>query len=383
MELYIHIPFCKRKCRYCSFVSFIGKETAAEAYVSLILLEAEKRRTEPEGRIDTVYIGGGTPSLLPANELNRMIEGLRPLLPMNSVSEFTIEANPGTVTENWLKTAHDSGINRISFGMQALQSNLLSILGRIHLFSDVIESVSSARKAGIIHINLDLMFGIPGQTFSDWCETLKAAADLCPDHISAYGLIPEENTPMFEDLKEHHLFLPDPELERDMYDYLIEFLSSIGYMQYEISNFSRPGSQCQHNIGYWTQIPYLGLGVSAVSMNMIRKGGHGMIYERSSNPCDLNSYRQSILNGTPESAKETISPSEARFETMMLGLRMNQGVDENRFMSIHGVSLEQVYGKKLSFFEKQKLMTHENGCWKMTRRGFDIQNSILVELMED
>ena len=382
MELYIHIPFCRQKCRYCAFTSFVGKEAEAENYVSLILQEARKSYPDFTEKIETVYIGGGTPSLLPEKELKRMILELRHLLPMDSVTEFTSEANPGAVSEAWLRTACESGVNRLSFGMQAYQPALLALLGRIHQFEDVRRSVSAARNAGIGNISLDLIFGIPGQTLSDWRETLDAALSLHPDHISAYGLIPEENTPLYADLAGGRLSLPEPEQEREMYDVLLDFLSAAGFTQYEISSFARAGRSCRHNIGYWTQLPYLGLGVSAVSMRLIQSGPGGMVYERRSNPCTLEGYRRMVLEELPEPETERIDEKESRFETMMLGLRMNRGVSEEAFRRLHGTSLEQCYGEKLRAFEKQGLMQYENGAWKMTRRGFDLQNTVLVELMD-
>ncbi len=382
MELYIHIPFCRRKCRYCSFTSFTGQEAYFQRYVDLIVQEARIRRNEISGPLSSVYIGGGTPSLLPPELLSRLIAGLRDVLTLDAVTEFTAEANPGTVAPEWLDTAASLGINRLSFGMQAYQENLLNLLGRIHRFRDVSSSVSLARRSGIRNISLDLIFGIPTQNMDDWRQTVDAALSLSPFHLSAYGLIPEEGTPLTRDLSEGKLSLPDPDEEREMYTFVKKRTCEAGFRQYEISSFALDGYECKHNIGYWTQVPYLGLGVSAASMTCVSFGTDGMSCLRSVNPCTIRAYEDLIAKGSFPAGSEHISPPEARFETMMLGLRMNRGVSEIDFYTRHRLSLDQCYGKKLREMEKRGLVLHENGFWKLTSRGFDIQNSILVDLME-
>ena len=382
MELYIHIPFCVRKCRYCAFTSFIGQEAFYEEYTDLILKEAEIRHDEASGAIHTIYLGGGTPSLFPASLLRKLITGLRKIYPIEKDAEFTAEANPGTVRESWLETAADLGVNRLSFGMQAFQPRLLQILGRIHLFEDVVRSVELSRSFGIHNINLDLMFGIPTQSCQEWTETLNMALTLHPVHLSAYGLIPEDGTPLYSELKNGSLVLPDPDSERQMYDDAITVLRNHEYMQYEISSFARKGYECRHNTGYWTQVPYLGFGVSAASMSHIHREQNGISYIRRTNPDTLPLYSSMIRTNAVNFVSEKISPSEARFETLMLGLRMNRGIDEQNFLKMHGLPIEACYGKKLSVLEEAGLLTHEHGSWKMTRRGFDVQNSILVELMD-
>lgn len=383
MQLYVHIPFCRQKCRYCAFVSFAGQEAQKEKYVELLLKEADNRKNEFTEEIRTMFIGGGTPSLLTPEQLAYLTAGLSARLPAERLNEFTIEANPGTVTKQWMSAAVKAGMNRLSLGMQAFQPELLAVLGRIHQYHEVAESVKLARAYGIENINIDLIFGIPGQTLEQWKETLKAALALDPVHISAYGLIPEENTPMNEDLESGALTLPDPDLEREMYDTAIFELSRHGMRQYEVSNFARPGFECRHNIGYWKQVPYAGLGISAASMEVLQRGNEGMICRRRTNPGDFTAYEQ-MVNSSGKPAEETlVLPAESRFETLMLGLRMNDGVDENEFEKMHGTPLDMIYGEKLRKFESQGLMIHSGHAWKLTRRGFDIQNSILVEFMED
>lgn len=345
--------------------------------------EALKRQSEADETIRTVYIGGGTPSLLPPSLFSKLIKNLRSVFDLDSVEEFTTEANPGTVTSEWLDSAVSLGVNRISLGMQAYQDRLLSLLGRIHGYDDVCSSVNMARTAGIRNISLDLIFGIPTQSIAEWEETVHASLALNPEHVSTYGLIPEDNTPLKNDLTKGNLVLPETETEREMYDLAIRMMTKAGFHQYEISSFALESHECQHNIGYWTQIPYLGLGISAASMSCIQNGPDGISYIRSTNPDTPDAYEKLITEGSFPSSPEYVHPPEARFETMMLGLRMNRGVNESAFLRLHRISLEQCYGGKLHTMEKLGLMIHENGAWKLTRNGFDIQNSILVELMDD
>ena len=336
--------------------------------------------TEP---VRTVYIGGGTPSLMPPSILRECIHGLRSVFGFDEVSEFTCEANPGTVTAEWLDAAVSSGVNRLSVGMQAGQERLLALLGRIHSVPDVSETVSLCRRAGIGNISLDLMFGIPTQQIEEWEATLQFALSQNPVHISAYGLIPEEGTPLYRDLRNGALCLPEPETEREMYDRAITLLNAHGFIQYEISNFARPGYECRHNIGYWQQIPYIGLGVSAASMTGLTRSQEGMACVRRTNPGSLEDYAEMVDNGPSGAGTEMIGPAESRFETMMLGLRMNCGIREDYFESMHGVSMTSCYGEKLDRLRSAGLLEYDNGSWRLSRRGFDIQNSVLVELMDD
>ena len=383
MELYVHIPFCARKCEYCSFVSFPASEVQKDAYIDAVLQEAETRKTELKESVETVYIGGGTPSLLSPMQIRRLITGLQSVISFEKCTEFSVEANPGTVTESFMETISALKVNRLSLGMQAYQEPLLNTLGRIHSFKEVEASVQNAVKYGLTNLNLDLIFGIPGQTLRDWDETLEAALSLHPVHISAYGLIPEEGTPLWEHLSRHEIILPDPDLEREMYDLALDKLKSRGLEQYEISNFAVKGFECRHNIGYWTQKEYVGLGISAASMLITEKGNTGMTCLRKTNPDKMEQYLRMVSDGKSAWLEETVTPREARFETMMLSLRMNQGIRPERFMEYHGLSINSCYGEQLAKMEKSGLMQFSDGAWSLTRRGFDIQNSILLEFMED
>ncbi len=382
MELYIHIPFCASKCRYCDFASYAGCEAQMPAYVDALLAEA-KDRADALGHVtfETVFIGGGTPSLLPPPQLDRLLSGIKNCFSIEKDAEFTCEANPGTLTEEWLRVALRHGMNRLSMGMQAYQPALLRTLGRIHTYEQVEQSVELARTMGIGNISLDLMFGLPGQTLDQWLETLHAALALHPQHLSCYGLIPEENTPLKRDLDNSVLSLPDEDTERAMYDETLALLASRGFQQYEISNFALPGYACQHNLGYWRQVQYLGLGASASSM---LETCEDAAYTRETNPPALQAY-MAMVSRKEWDMREVlpVSPREARFESMMLGLRTTQGVSEADFFARHGVTMEKCYGTKLRSLLQRGLVAHTDGRWHLTRRGMDVQNAILVELMDD
>jgi len=364
--MYVHIPFCVRKCAYCDFASFAGREQEEGAYVEAVLREAEER-----GRIDaavaTLYIGGGTPSLLPPMLMDKLLTGLRKRFTFLPDAECSCECNPGTVSPGLLDTLRQNGVNRLSFGAQAAQPRLLSLLGRIHTWAQVEESMGMARRAGFDNINLDLMLGLPTQTIPDVRETLTKALALGPTHLSCYGLIVEEGTKMRRMVDSGAWILPDEDTERDMYELCRETLAQNGFEQYEISNFARPGFACRHNVNCWKRKEYIGLGSAAC-------GFLGSV--RYQNPPDLTDY----LNGKP--AEETIiSPEEARFESMMLGLRMTEGVSNAAFISMHGVSINEAFGPKLEKSLRLGLAEWRDGYLRLTRKGMDVQNSVLVELL--
>lgn len=382
MELYVHLPFCRQKCRYCDFPSWSGCEALMPRYVDALLTEAQAQSAMlGYPAIETVFIGGGTPSLLPAPLMTKLLSGLKDCFAMPDGIEFTVEANPGTVSEAWLHAAISGGINRLSLGMQALQPALLRVLGRIHDFQQVSDSVHLARMAGIRNLNLDLMFGLPGQTSAMWLETLDAALSLHPEHLSCYGLIPEDGTPLKAELDEGRLQLPHEDDERQMYDDALLVLASHGYEQYEISNFALPSHACRHNLGYWRQTPYLGLGASATSC---LPEDERIAYARISNPTDINAYLAMVdRRDWMKRQRVPISFAEARFETMMLGLRTTQGVSEEAFAAMHGQSLTAYYGERLNALAMRGLISWRDGWCRLSRRGMDVQNAVLIELMDD
>lgn len=364
--LYVHIPFCVKKCAYCDFASFAGREGDEETYVDAVLREAE-RRSGLEADIATLYIGGGTPSILPPQLMDRLLSGLRKRFVFLPDAECSCECNPGTVTADFLSVLRSHGINRLSFGAQAAQPRLLSLLGRIHTWARVEESVELARQAGFQNINLDLMLGLPTQTIEDVKETLEAALQLSPTHLSCYGLIVEEGTQMRRMVESGAWTLPDEDTEREMYELCRETLSRHGFAQYEISNFALPGFACRHNVDCWKRKEYIGLGSAACGF---------LGSTRYQNPPLLSDY----LAGKP--AEETgLSPEDAMFESVMLGLRMTEGVSNRDFLRMHGVSINEVYGEKLRKPLAQGLIAWHGDRLRLTRRGMDVQNSVLVELL--
>lgn len=379
MELYIHIPYCRQKCRYCDFASYAGQDGTMEAYVEALLREAAAMAPLAAGApIQTVFIGGGTPSTLPAPLLKKLLEGLHVYFNIPACVEFTSEANPGTLTPDWLETAVSGGVNRISMGMQAAQPELLGRLGRIHTHADVVTSAKLVRRAGIENLSLDLMFGLPGQSPDMWRESLYAALAVGTEHMSCYGLIPEDGTPLKNDLDAGRLSLPSEDDERLMYDDTLRILSQHGYEHYEISNFAKPGRACQHNIGYWMRVPYIGLGASAASFLTSSSGGL-----RLTNPSGIREYiSMTEAQAWRRRERTSLLPEDARFESLMLGLRMIRGVSEADFAAMHGMTLDAYCGKTLRLQEARGLLLHRDGSWALTRRGMDVQNAILVEIME-
>ncbi|MBR1585003.1 MAG: radical SAM family heme chaperone HemW [Clostridia bacterium] len=364
--LYVHIPFCARKCAYCDFASFAGREADMAPYVDRLLREMAQK-SDDGLEIATLYVGGGTPSLLPDQLMARVLNGLHRSFSFSENAECSCECNPGTVTKEFLAVLKAGGINRLSFGAQASQERLLRLLGRIHTWAQVEASVELAREAGFSNINLDLMLGLPTQTLADVRQTLRSALALSPTHLSCYGLIVEEDTPMKARIDQGLWELPEEEAERAMYEACRETLSAHGFSQYEISNFALPGFACRHNVDCWKRKEYFGLGSAACGFLS------GVRYQ---NPPSLTDY----LAGVP--AEETaISPADARFESVMLGLRMTEGLSEEEFFRMHGVTIDQAFGTKMEASIRAGLLIRENGRMRLTRRGMDVQNRVLVDFL--
>jgi oxygen-independent coproporphyrinogen-3 oxidase len=366
--LYVHVPFCVSKCAYCDFASYAGREADIPRYVDAVVREITRRGGESgHPQADTIFLGGGTPSLLDEFQTTRILDALFDAFPMEEGAEITCECNPGTLTTSFAQALRKAGVNRLSLGAQARQPRLLRLIGRIHHWEEVIASVEIARKAGFENINLDLMFGLPSQTVADLRETLEAALALSPTHLSCYGLMVEEGTPLCREITVGKLALPDEEIERAMYELARQTLADHGFHQYEISNFAREGYACRHNVGCWTRQPYLGFGCAA----------HSFFAEcRTMNPLNLDAY----LAGE-EPKTEQISKEEARFESMMLGLRMTRGVENEEFTRMHGMSIRAAFGEKLDKPINGGLLEWHEGAVRLTRLGMDLQNSVLVDLM--
>ena len=366
--LYVHVPFCVSKCAYCDFVSYAGREADTPRYVDAVVREITRRGAATgHPKADTIFLGGGTPSLLDEFQVTRILHALFEAFPVEEGAEITCECNPGTLTTPFARAARKAGVNRLSLGAQAAQSRLLRLIGRVHDWEQVIASVEIARQAGFDNINLDLMFGLPSQTVADMRETLAAAIALSPTHLSCYGLMVEDGTPLCRDITGGKLALPDEEIEREMYELARQTLAEHGFQQYEISNFAREGCACRHNVGCWTRVPYLGFGCAA----------HSFFEQcRTMNPSKLDAY----LAGE-EPKTEHISREEARFESMMLGLRMTRGVKDVDFSRMHGMSIREAFGEKLDKPIGDGLLQWHEGALRLTRRGMDLQNSALVDLM--
>lgn len=366
--VYIHIPFCVHKCAYCDFPSWAGREDYMAAYTDALCREIGARAPR-DARADTVYIGGGTPSVLPAALMERVIGTLRAHMDIAPDAEMSCEMNPGTVTEDFAACMRQGGFGRVSMGMQAAQNRLLRALDRVHTAADVAASTDILRRVGFENLNLDLMLGLPGQTVRDVEESLDFALSLplTPSHMSCYGLIVEPETRLAAWLDEGKMTLPDGEAERDMYETCRERLAQEGIFQYEISNFARPGYACRHNVNVWRRREYIGFGCGACGM---------MDNVRRTNPRRLSDY----LRGAPPET-ESISPGDARFESVMLGLRLTEGISAADFQAMHGVSLEEAFGKKWKKPVREGLLTWDGEYLKLTRRGMDVQNRVLVDLM--
>lgn len=372
--LYIHIPFCKSKCAYCDFPSWAGREAQAGRYFSALTTEA-KRRKEKLGSLffETVFIGGGTPSLLPAGALGRLMEGIYDALDIWP-GEFTVEANPGTLDRDKLKSFLDMGATRLSMGVQAAQDGLLKRIGRIHTWPDFVRSYDMARTAGFTNISADMMTGLPGQNKSMAVDTAMRLASMGLEHVSCYGLIVEEGTPLFQAIERGGETAPDDDAERRMFHAAREVLEAKGYRRYEISNFARPGFECRHNLNYWFNGNYLGLGCGAASHFSGR---------RWENLRDLDEYMVAVESEEFDAAEEHfIGADEQAFETVMLSLRLTDGLDLKWFKARHGIDFMMKYAKQVEKLVRQGLMAKEEGRVYLTAKGLDLQNTALMEFMD-
>ena len=370
LELYFHIPFCIKKCDYCDFLSGPSTRAGQEAYIYALLREMETVSKNLKKRpVDTVFIGGGTPSVPECDVMEKLLQGLRDYFLFSADAEVTIEANPGTLTPEKLSIYRKYGINRISIGLQSPKNKELAMLGRIHNYAQFLESFQMARAAGFSNINVDLMFAIPGQSYDGWIENLQTVAALGPEHISAYSLIIEEGTPFFG----KKLDLPDEDTEYRMYEDVAAVLKEYGYHQYEISNYAKAGYECRHNEGYWQRKDYLGLGLGAASLL-------GM--ERFSNTADMQEYLKN--SSAPEKIRknrELLTREDEMAEFMFLGLRMTQGVSKKEFQEYFGTAIENIYGEVLKKYKKQGLLLEESGRIFLSREGIHVSNAVMAEFL--
>jgi len=351
-----------------------------EAYCAALRREIRQMgQSYAQARVSTVFLGGGTPTLVPPRLMAPVLEELRRCFALLPDAEFTSEGNPGTLTGEWLDMAMAHGLNRLSLGVQAAQDELLKRIGRIHTFQEAQHAVRHARAHGVQNLNLDAMFGLPGQTQQHYLDTLNAFAQLGAQHISAYSLILEEGTPLQAQVQAGQIVLPGEDETAEMYETGIERLQGLGYERYEVSNFAKPGRACRHNIGYWQGEWYLGLGAAAHSMLPPDDHHPGAARVRTANTADVQAY---IKEENPPKEVEGIAPEEAMFESMMLALRTTAGVNAARFERQHGVMLRRRYGAALD-----ELAARGLGCWTpdgyaLTPRGIEVQNEVLMHLMD-
>lgn len=339
-----------------------------------------------DAKVSTVYLGGGTPSFFPPRLFGETLDALRSSFSIEKDAEFTSEANPGVLSEEWLDVARRGGVNRLSLGVQATQLRLLQTLGRVHSPQDVGAAFRAARAAGFSRLSADLMFALPGQSVDDYLESVRETAALSPEHISAYSLIVEEGTPLACLAASGALTVPDEDEAAEFYERGLQELARLGYRQYEISNFSRPGRECRHNIGYWQGAYYLGLGAAACGMLPPgeEEAASGAPYVRTSNLSQRDAYCRAMEEqGSAVETRRPIPFREAMFEAVMLGLRMKRGVDGDDFRRRFGRSLRESYGAVLDRAAQNGLgeWTETDG-YRLTARGLLLENAVLVELMD-
>ena len=369
MELYVHIPFCVKKCDYCDFLSGpAGKERQREYFQSLGR-EIAAVPEFPDREITTVFIGGGTPSVPDPALMGAILDQIRNKFFMAPDAEITIEANPGTLYKEKLQEYRKHGVNRLSLGLQSPQNRELKILGRIHTWEEFLESFFMAREAGFSNINIDLMSAIPEQTYEDWEKNLRTVAELSPEHISAYSLIIEEGTPFAS----RTLNLPDEDAEYNMYEATAQILREYGFEQYEISNYAKKGRECRHNVGYWIRQDYLGFGLGASSL-------YGK--ERFANTQDMKKYLEN--SRTPEKIREKEPPltrEDEMAEFMFLGLRMTRGISKAEFERQFGSEIDAIYGDVLRKYKSMGLLLEENGRIFLSREGIHVSNSVMADFL--
>lgn len=401
MEVYIHIPFCQKKCAYCDFLSFPADADMQKKYVKAVLTEIRDFPNDPPAEVSSIYIGGGTPSFIYAAAAEEILETVRERFAVDGDAEISMEVNPGTVTADRLALYRRAGVNRLSFGCQSADPAELKELGRIHTWEQFQESFRMARQMGFTNINVDLMSGIPGQTASSWENSLRQVAEMGPEHISAYSLIIEKGTPFYQKyIEQRNLldtgitqaemirkirmrhradedsagqpdmkWLPDEDTERLMYERTAEILDEYGFRQYEISNYAREGYACRHNVGYWTGVPYVGIGLGASSYI-----GH-MRYRNSP---DMDQYLRDSSLGRKWQA---LSEKDMMAEFMILGLRLTDGVSEDDFYHHFGKPVGLVYGDVIRHYTELGLLEKVNGRTRLTRRGISLSNTVMADFL--
>ena len=376
LGLYIHIPFCIKKCAYCDFLSWSGDKDQKEEYVRDLEQEIRSYKTfAADYQVSTVYFGGGTPSILETGQIERIMEALRQTFRIEKKAEITLEMNPGTARKEKLKVYRQLGINRLSIGIQSVKNENLKLLGRIHTYEDFLESYHMAREAGFDNISGDLISSLPGQTLEEWKEELKILIRTPLEHLSVYQLIIEEGTEFYERYGEHEELLPDDETSREIYLWTGEYLENQGFRQYEISNYARAGKESRHNLRYWERKDYLGLGLGAASMirNM-----------RMSNTRDWEKYRTGCRD--PRKIREEVEfleePRQIE-EFMFLGLRKTRGVSRKEFRRTFGKDLDLIYEKTLKKYLENGMLQESGDRIFLSEEGILLSNQIFADFLFD
>ena len=369
LSLYVHIPFCVRKCLYCDFLSFGDKESLMEDYFKALSKEIKESAGDYRDReVKTVFFGGGTPSLPNAEYICNILSDIRDGYKLSENAEISLELNPGTASFDKMRSYKDAGFNRLSIGAQSMKDDELKRLGRIHDHETFLETFELARQAGFSNINIDLMSGIPGQKPEDFLYNLEKAVELSPEHISAYSLIVEEGTPFYE----MELDLPTEDEDRQMYHETKSYLESKGYHRYEISNYALDGFDCRHNKVYWKRGDYLGLGLGASSM---------VSDVRWKNESDIGTY----INNPADSKKDIqeLSENECMEEFMFLGLRLVEGVSTKEFERQFGCNIRDVYGNVIDKYLEMGLLEFSGDYLRLTEKGLDVSNTVMADFLLD
>lgn len=376
--LYIHIPFCTHKCHYCDFTSYVLNGQPVDAYLDALEVEMERTIAErPTSLIKTVFVGGGTPTVLTPPQMTRFLDSVRRWFPLADDVEFSMEANPGTTDEDKLKAMFDGGVNRISFGVQSFDNELLKRIGRIHEVDDVYRSLELARKVGFTNLSIDLMFGLPGQTVELLEDSVQKALALDLPHYSLYSLKIEENTLFHKLYESNQLVLPPEEDEYNMYLLLIDRIKSAGYKHYEISNFAKPGFESKHNSTYWRNEDYYGLGT----------GAHGYVNrQRHMNIKGVNPYIEATKTKLPRLDQFEVTADEAKEDFMMVGLRLLEGVSANRYKKqFPDCSIEQKFGANIAKQKELGLLKSEvignDTVYSLTDKGLLLGNEVFASFL--
>ncbi|MBR4086097.1 MAG: oxygen-independent coproporphyrinogen III oxidase [Lachnospiraceae bacterium] len=374
LEIYIHIPFCVKKCKYCDFLSGPGDEDTKAQYIEALCCEIqEKSNRYRQYEVTSIFFGGGTPTAVEAKMLCRVLAVVKERFDVKTDAEITIEMNPGTVKKEALILYKKAGVNRVSLGLQSIHNEELQRLGRIHTYEQFLETYEQVRAVGFENVNIDLMSALPGQDMESYKKSLERVTQLIPppEHISAYSLIIEEGTPFYEKYEQGKLDLPVEEVEREMYHLTKVYLKEQGYERYEISNYAKPDRECVHNIGYWQRKNYVGFGIGAASLIENERFSNGEdLQEYLENPCDCEINHQCL------------SVEEQMEEYMFLGLRMCQGVSIKGFYQSFGSTLNQVYGQVMEKHIKNGLLEQKEGWIRLTEAGMDVSNYVMADFLE-